>query len=239
MATRIYLQSTGTPVSAEASLKTSLEAQNVFWGQVMSYGPNYHIYPIQTTKQSTAMTSLSYTNTSTNGEEWYMMGYAAQLDGAYLFDSTTTVEFSIRAQENNLSANLSLTVDVTVYTPSFTGGSWNNSGAFVSNFWGAGEAGTTLATMWDSATGNGFGGTYTSTSGDWLLVNIAFIKTSTSSFTGTVSLGDDNASDLAAADGGTTALNPWVQFNTNLGFLTPGGGTSTNTNQLMMMGAGT
>lgn len=216
MATKFYLQSSGTPAASPA---LSASWNNYFSGTT-------RIFPTSTIRTSTTMTT--FTDATANFyravAQWVSEPLAAQtITGSIAWvarcctSSTTGSHFLI--VEGRVVSNDGSVVRGTFWAPTTS-----SSGAWVEN-------GTLTSRQAQPATAVT---NVDAQAGDRIVWAMGYEAGATASNTKSISIGTSSATDLTLVDGTTTANNPFIQLSMDVVFQT--GGVP---NQLMLVGVGT
>lgn len=216
MATRFYLQSTG-------STSISPNTSSSWWlaGNLTGFIRR----PMYITKASTAMTSTNFTGISAN--DWYCaIQFVCNTPlAAQTITTAATMQGNIRCSVNTGGGSAFPSYLFRVMSSDGT----TQRGAQGDD--GTSQITTTLGSR-SSGTAVDLGPAITVTAGDYAVFEIG-VDGGSSASNVTFSYGDDSASDLAAnTNGTTTADNPWIEINEDLVF------QSTGAKTLMMMGHG-
>lgn len=222
MATRFYLESTGSVPLASLARHT---------GWLTASGPTSR-FPMNTTKAGSTLTNTA-TVTGGASKEICVIQFQYGPIGANTFNNTDTFNGIHRCLESLATGNCFVssilyvvqsdgsTIRGTIYDDSV-----GNSDV---------EMATSAATRVTPSNAFVTKSTVSAQNGDYLIfeVGVAVNGTGVSS-TATQRFGSSAGSDFALTTGLTTDLNPWLEWSGTLAAY-----TSSNTNQLMMMGAGT
>jgi hypothetical protein len=224
MATRFYLESSGTP-----HLNALAVHSGWFSGSV-----GLNRLPMNTTKASTTLTDFVNASGGASKEFCVFQFQSTQQLAAQTISNAGTFNGLHRCLEAAATANVfaasvlyvvssdGATIRGTIYDDTL-----GNSDI---------ELGTTASTRVNPS--DAFVGTKTSVvavDGDYLIFELGFSANATGvSQNVTQRVGSSAASDFALTSGLTTDLNPWLELSATLTFL-----TATNNNRLMTMGSGT
>ena len=221
MATKLYLTSTsgGTPISPAVSASWTSTAAGFFRGNC------------NTTKDNSTLTDFANTpgSTATNNTTVWAQFISPALSGAQTI--TGTISGAVWAKSSVSNEGTQIIVRVIASNGTTVRGTLITT--FDSD---PSNTTTTGQSEWYNAD------TLTSVSaqdGDYIVIEHGFVVVSSGAYTGTFKYGSNQASDYAYTAGdSSTTKNPSFQFSQTLTFQAGGGG-STNTNQLMMVGCGT
>jgi len=171
-----------------------------------------------------AIASKAHAVTGASGDEhlWYQFVGEDWPLAAQTINSGSTVTLVFRIQESNALSNVFLYANVRIMSSDGATERGSIAGA------DATEAATSLTSRTMTLT---FGSNISVSSGDIVVVEVGFTKNSTTSYTTTISSGDNSATDLDNTDADTGADNPWIEFSQTLTFATtrfylPSSGTS-------------
>ncbi len=226
MATRFYLPSTGT------SPLNSL-AQHTGWFTAGSPGVRR---PCYTTKQNTALTNVvSASMTAGTTYELCSLQYVSPpLSGAQSISGTRSGVLRVLESLAGVDAFWGIILYVVSRDGTTITGTLEDDS--FANYQGA-EWGTAAATRITSARAIT---TVSAADGDRVVIEFgpSSPASHTSTGTGTMRVGEPTAAaDFALTSGLTTDLCPWIELSSTLTFGSES--TTTNTNQLLMMGCGT
>lgn len=172
--------------------------------------------PTYTTKQSTTMTTVSFTDANDTNRDVLFRQYVSEPLAAQSI-SAQSVVFRMRAKERATSCNLFTTVDIRLVS---NDGSVVR-GNIVSMRRDGSEASATALTNRNN-TGNSTA--ITCHSGDRLVIEVGMggDPAAGSDHDSDISIGDDSTTDLGANDTDTSAFNPYVEFANDLIFFETG-----------------
>lgn len=220
MATRFYLPSSG---SAPLGITPSISAN---WEKNTASPTRRSMF---TTKISSAMATLNAGGTdAVTTDDWFICQFISPpLASNTTFGSTSTIDFSIYMRESSISCNAYGAIWLRYCNGDGTGAT------DMRDNYDTTEMPTSTKSCYGGA--NTLGSTFNLTAGQRLIIEVGFLKQSTGNYSAYAKFGDDSASDAPKSDADTNDYNSWAELSVTATF----NSDVTNSNQLMLMGAGT